>query len=172
MTERVAPRYGGNWRNQSPGLTNKCAHSKFAWPGRTARDSGGVYPTPPETGRGTERAGSRWPRDTRRGSPEVRRMSESSSGLNVGNLMKPANKKVEFKHDVVNTRLRGLCKVPTWRTGSSSSILPRVRADYGYSSWGPTEGFTFLPHEDDTGVPVGRRAFTNRTSYFCNIWNI
>lgn len=32
-------------------------------------------------------------------------MSESESGLNVNNLIKTANKKVEFKHDVVNTRL-------------------------------------------------------------------
>lgn len=96
-------------------------------------------------------------------------MSESGSGLNVSNLIKLANKTVEFKHDVVNTRLRGLCKLLTWRTGSSSSILPRARADYGYSSWGPIEAFTFLPQEDDTGVPVGRRAFTNRTSYFCNV---
>lgn len=166
MREQVVPRYEGNLYSQSPSLTGKCAHSQLAWPGRTARDSGGVYPTPPETGRGTKRAGSRWPRDTRRGCPEVRRMSESESGLNVNNLIKPANKKVEFKHDVVNTRLRDMCKVPTWRT---SSILPRARADYGDSSWGPMEGFTFLPQEDDTGVPVGRRTFANSTSCFCNI---
>ena len=72
-------------------------------------------------------------------------MLESESGLNVNNLIKSTNKKVEFQHDVVNTRLRDSCKVPTWRTGSSSFILPRDRADYGYSSWGPIEAFTFLP---------------------------
>lgn len=93
-------------------------------------------------------------------------MSESESGLNVNNLIKPANKKVEFKHDVVNARLRDMCKVPTWRT---SSILPRDRADCDYSSWGPMEAFTFLPQKDDTGVAVGRRTFANRTSCFRNI---
>ena len=96
-------------------------------------------------------------------------MSGLGSELNVSNPIKPANKKVEFRHDVINTRLGGLCKVPTWRTGSGSYVPPRDTTGYGYSSWCPIVAFTFLPQEDDAGAPVGRRTFANRTSCFCSV---